>query len=140
MNDQQQKEIDEGLERLADVGQVVKALPEDMPSMAWRSSLNERLREVAPPTRRPKRRFAWLGGVSLAGAAALAILMVNRPGEIKNHAVVNRDTGLEAAIIAAHEESVGAYEVTTAGMTLRPTREEGLNEEIDWNASDLGTL
>lgn len=140
MNDKHWKEIDEGLERLADIGQVVKSLPEDVPSMAWRSSLNERLREVAPPVRKPVRLLAWLGGASLAGAAALAIFMAGRPDAISTKPPMARDTGLEAAIVAAHEESVGAYEVTTAGMSLRPTREEGLDEEIDWNANDLGTL
>lgn len=140
MNENNWKEINEELEQLADIGRAVKALPEDVPSMAWRSSLNERLRDVAMPTRKPRLLFAWLGGASLAGAAVLAIFMVGRPSDLNHSPLPAKDFGLEAAIVAAHEESVGAYEVTTAGMSLRPTREEGADEEFDWNASDLGTL
>ncbi|MBV6458876.1 MAG: hypothetical protein HONBIEJF_02015 [Fimbriimonadaceae bacterium] len=140
MNDKHWNEIDEGLERLAGVGEVVKALPEDVPSMAWRSTLNERLRDAATPNRKPRRLLAWLSGASLAGAAALAIFIVNRPEAIGDKPNLSGESGLEAAIIAAHEESVGAYEVTTAGMSLRPTRDEGLDEDVDWNANDLGTL
>jgi hypothetical protein len=131
--------IDEQLERLDDIGRLVRALPEDVPSLAWRSALNEKLRHVQP--RSPKRRLslAWLGGSAIAGAAAITMFFLFKPSGPTEKVLVS-DAGLEAAIMAAHEESAGAYEVTVAGASLRPTKLESLDEELDWTTVEHGSL
>lgn len=58
-------------EDLESIGRLVKELPEDTPSMVWRSQLSQRL----AAEQKPKRPFAaWLPGVLAAASAALVIV------------------------------------------------------------------
>lgn len=60
-----------------DLVRLVRSLPEETPSLAWRSALNERVRAESR-ARRQRRRWAfWSGGLATAAAsAAFALVFV----------------------------------------------------------------
>src|SRR5690349_17852521 len=73
-NQSSKPSIDELLDSEAQqiVMRTVKALPEDVPSMAWRGDLNERLIATAARTR-ARRRIWWVISPSFGLAAAAVI-------------------------------------------------------------------
>ena len=125
--------LDERLQTPAQMAlrQVVKALPEDMPSLAWRSVLNERL--VAATAARRARQRRWLfGGSSFAGlalAAGLAFVVFLpkhpvEPAANPNSGNVVRNSNnpvtapsLEDQLLASHNDSVTSQDVVGAGLT-----------------------
>jgi hypothetical protein len=110
------------------IRQVVKALPEEMPSLAWRSALNERL--AASTAARHARRRRWLfGGSSFAGLALAAglALVVFMPRHVEPSAgpsttpVASRGGSqsgpLLDELLASHNDSVTSQDVVGAGLT-----------------------
>jgi hypothetical protein len=94
------------------VREVVRSLPEETVSLAWRSSLNEELLKMAKP-RRPWYTLMWRPAVALAFAGALATVALLRTPEV----APNRDVRMEAALLAAHEQATALTEVTGSGLT-----------------------
>lgn len=118
----------------------VGALPEDQPSLAWRSALNERLREQQP---RPRFHswFLYPGlGLATAGALALVIWMA-QPAPV---GTPPSGPTLEAALVSTHLESVRASEIAGAGMaphdiaTLHTASAD--RAEFEWNVMEAETL
>lgn len=98
----------------------VRALPdEDVPSLAWRSALNESVRGEADRRARKRWRLTLLRpALGLAAAASLAlVLFVPRPSP-KPAPVGSR---LEAGLIALHEDSVRTADIVGSGV--RPYEE-----------------
>lgn len=116
----------------------VQGLPEDLPSMAWRSGLNESLKQLSQRSK-PKSRLGWrwisASAVSLVGAGALLFMLmkphVGPPPSGPNSSV-------EAALVASHIESVSAIE-SGAAITPRPTA-NSLDGNSPWNEADIEAL
>lgn len=74
------------------------------PSMAWRSTLNERLAELAP---KPKRRWAIYSATTLVAVAAAVIVLVITPHSTVPETSTPPDE-LEMALAQAHEDADAA--------------------------------
>lgn len=101
------------------VSNAVACLPEDEPSLEWRSRLNQELKKHARPHRpAPQARFRWLlGGGAAAVAASAAIVAVfvhgmakpSVPSEASPNAAAVAERGeptIEEMMIQAHRDSV----------------------------------
>jgi len=127
------------------IRKVVQALPEDSLSMAWRSSLNEQLLQVAV-VQKKKQRWNWaikpVVGLSFAMAlAGVVLFMPAHPHSSKPPTVANR--GLESAIITDHHNSALLDEVSTAGLNASETKTEANPQDPDdgiWSESDVESL
>lgn len=125
---------------------VVRALPEDSVSMAWRSALNERLLAEAVT---PKRRFAWLNfswrpAVGLALAGALAGIIIFRPNSAAPATSAHGATAsLEAELITTHTQYATFVDVAGLGalpMDTAYASRQGTDETPDWSELDLESL
>jgi hypothetical protein len=112
--------IDEKLNResLQTIGSLVRDLPEDVPSMAWRSALNERILAEAPKPRRAIWGWMLRPAVGLSVAAALAAVVIFRPAPSATEGV-----GIESVLIQMHQEETRLSGLTGAGMTVTEMRE-----------------
>lgn len=124
------------------VQKLIRSLPEDSLSMAWRSSLNEQLLTVAS-TQRKKRRFLWIVrpacGLSLACVFALVVMFQPRV----HHSTTVPDRGIETAIMSDHHYSSVMNEVSGAGLSLNEITNDANTEDPDvdqWNESDVQGL
>jgi hypothetical protein len=113
---------------------LVGALPEDEPSMAWRSELNEKLLSLqAKPRARWWASWRPMAGLAVAGALALTLL-VRSPQADPNPQV----TGLDEVLIAAHRESAARQEIGAASVSsLRSDTGSG---PAYYDEVDLSTL
>lgn len=115
-------------------------LPEEEPSLAWRSALNERLREMKPKP--GLRRRLLYPGFGLAAAAALAVVFWT--AQLSNDEPPAIGPTLEAALVSTHRDSVRAAELAGAGMaphdlaTLHKSSPE--EPQFEWNELDVETL
>lgn len=101
--------LDGDAERLS--RHAMASLGEDSPSLAWRSSLNQRLSQVS---RRRRQAVYWRFGVAASGVAAATVFVLSfmapmnteeRPSpRIADH---HRASSLEDAIIGEHESQMG---------------------------------
>jgi hypothetical protein len=93
----------------------VREMPdEDVPSLAWRSALNESIRVEAERKARKRWRLALLRpAFGLAAAASLAFVLF-APRPVPTSAPVG--SRLEAGLIALHEDSVRTAEIVGAGV------------------------
>ncbi|MDX2065714.1 MAG: hypothetical protein SFX74_08245 [Fimbriimonadaceae bacterium] len=101
---------------------AVKAMPEDVPSMAWRSALNDRLREESAKVERKRRWRMWLpgrswtgNGLAVAMAAAITFVMLVPRGPS------GRDRGpadFESMLIETHRVETSLANVTGSGLSV----------------------
>ncbi len=133
----------EGPEELK-VARVVKAIPEEVPSMAWRSALNERVLDAAK--RKQKRRLwarIWvpMASVGSAGAVATIALAVWFGGSTPTE-TPNGPTSLEASMVAVHRENVHFADIAGPGLSeadaVPSKRTDG--GEVQWEEGDLEAL
>lgn len=97
------------------VRQLVSGLPEETPSMIWRSELNERLRREADKTRARKRRLLFFSPM-LGFATVLLITAIwwqPRMSATGSNAT-NAPVSLESALAAAYGDQIDS----TTGSTL----------------------
>lgn len=132
--------LDEALANQTISGLLMKALPEEQPSMAWRSLLNERILAIAAAS---KRRSRWLSiwrpaiGLGLAGALAV-VFMVNRPSQ---RPVDHPRARVESGLVEAHQMSVEATEIAGPGLAQHEAIATQKNDDLyDWSESDIETL
>lgn len=101
------------------VAEWVRGLPEETPSMAWRATLNEKVRAEAQTRARARWRWSLARpALGLATAAALAfVVLVPRPAlrtaPAKGH--------LEASLVALHEQSVETADIVGIGLGASET-------------------
>ena len=107
------------------VARLVAALPDEAPSLVWRSGLNEALRVQSLRVQRRKRFFfvarPMLG---LATACALAVIVWVRPSvphpvaqnSISAVSMVAQRPNVEAALVDLHRDDVRAMDVAGAGL------------------------
>jgi hypothetical protein len=97
--------LDEAIEGGAASKGLVEALPDALPSLAWRSRLNERLM-AAVPQRSPWWRRAFAPTLATAGAAACALFLWNlnlKGGSVPTDG--GEAASLEQMLISAHQEA-----------------------------------
>lgn len=119
---------------------LMREIPQDQVSMAWRSQLNERLLSLGA---RQKAASRWMGiwrpvmGLGLAGALALVFVSQRVP----THAQTPRKpANLEAALLEIHADSVSYTQIAGAGLApheAEPVRQSLPAEDIHWTSSDL---
>lgn len=105
-------------------------LPEDEPSLAWRSELNQKLTALQ---RAPKAPWwaTWrpIAGLALAGALALTMFFgAPKPETVQSQAA------LDEVLIAAHRESVARQEIGAAPVSALQSdtgNQPALFDEVD---------
>ena len=122
------------------VRKLVANVPDDELSMAWRSSLNERLRAEAAPA--PKRqRMAWFLrpalGLAFAGALAAVVMLRTSPMETPT---VRKSGNLEAALVQDHQQTIVMSDVAGFGMNPMESRPTETSMGEDWSEVDFESL
>lgn len=108
LSEAEQTALTEALE--ADgVREVLRSLPYEEPSLAWRSRLNERLRALAGTQRKPA---VWRWAAMFAAGAACGVMASLWIGMNRNLPVVD----FEAALLAARQESVSYLEISAGSF------------------------
>lgn len=112
------------------VKRLVAELEEDVPSLAWRSALNEQLAKQTPASKQSKR--SWLGrwgwtGLALAGALAVVAIVplvrkTSAAGDLAPKAPI------EATLVAAHQESSSAIALATNAYNSEKAGNQVQNE------------
>ena len=101
------------------VMRTVRAMPEDVPSMAWRGALNSRLAEKAARAR-SRRRMWWVVSPSF-GVVATAVLFVTVFMPPHPHAPIPPQlapaVSLEDQLFASHSDSVTSQDVVGSGLS-----------------------
>ena len=114
---------------------MVGSLPEDVPSMTWRSDLNERIRaEVVRLRRRRTLRFVLAPSLTCALSACVALVVwVGNSSPVLPH----HQDGIEAALVATHQQ--GVTQVADAGLTFTETESyaDSIPNRETWTDSDL---
>jgi hypothetical protein len=121
------------------IREVVKRLPEDSLSLAWRSSLNERLHAIRPVS--VWRSFlsrSWRPAFGLALSGCLAILVTLRhtePPAPVHHSI-------EASLVQAYDDSTRVDDLVGPGLSSHEVGDttRDLDSSSDWSESDLGAL
>jgi hypothetical protein len=120
--------------------QIVKALPEDTPSLHWRSSLNERILALGPMKKRLSA-FAitvrTLAGASVACLVCLGVFMWQSRNSEVGPQKTESGPGLASALINEHRDSVESGEITGAGISGTPEANNLVESTQD---SDLDAL
>lgn len=87
---------------------AVSTLDDDSPSMAWRSSLNQRLTQVS---KRRRTAVYWRFGAAASAVAAVSVLVVSfiQPFEAPSQPPtrVAAESSVEEAILTDHEGQMG---------------------------------
>ncbi len=84
----------------------VESLPDEGPSMLWRSQLERRLR--LEHKRRRVRTWFGLGSMVAAAAAAGLFLWLGLDAPQRTHYAPNQTTGVEEMLVTSHWDSVSA--------------------------------
>jgi hypothetical protein len=118
---------------------LVRDLPEDVPSMAWRSELNEKLRAMSDQP--VARRTPWWMRFGFAGAATTAVVALIVIGPWRAQSAVPSGS-LELAILLEHRDYAVLGEVSGTGLlpneAVRAT--ESSPNSFQWSEEDLYSL
>jgi hypothetical protein len=141
----------------------VAQLPDESPSLAWRSALNDAVRASTPIGEtaerigldvalesRPQAEVSRLvqalpeevpsriaGAIAFAGAGALALVIALNPSLPAGGGTPPTEATLEARLIAAHQESTSALDL--GASNLAPPTSNGHRNQT-WSELDLETL
>lgn len=121
--------------------EMLKSMPEDTVSMAWRSDLNERIASVVAVKQR-RRRFAWVlsPALGLGLAGALAITMLTKTPTSPNLGQPPKPS-IETNLVASFRDSMNYTDVT--GVGLNPdevVRSRSIPVVYDPDEVDFGSL
>ena len=99
---------------------LIHSLPEETPSMAWRSSLNERLRAEAKTVQAKRKTRLWtfstLGtGFAAASVVALALLSAPLPVSNPSNPISGPVAASEVDLLALHGEASATADVSATG-------------------------
>ena len=123
------------------VRQLVSGLPEDTLSMAWRSSLNEKLMQNAKQNRR-RQLLTWTLrpalGLGLAGIFAFVVMF--RASTVSEPAPVHKTNQLEAALVHDHEQNLLMSDVAGVGLNPIESRPTQSTESDAWSEVDFESL
>lgn len=120
--------------------QMVGRLPEESVSLAWRSSLNEKLRAQQAKRQRRERVF-WVLRPASALAVAATVFGVYLGGNPRPVATVERPN-IEVYMVEAHRQTETVSLVSASGMGAFDLPRNGVSNSmtIDWEEVDLGAL
>ena len=123
------------------VRNLVSSVPDDELSMAWRSSLNERLLVTAQQTQKKKQRVAWFlrpaMGLSLTGALAALLMIRTAPMTMP---AVRSSGNLEAALVQDHQQNLVMSDVAGLGVNPMESRPTESIMSDDWAEVDFESL
>ena len=122
------------------VHEVVKALPEETLSLAWRSELNTRLRNEIVHKKRVNL-FGWVwkpaAGVALAGALAVGFFFRTPEANL-----APPSGGIENALVNHYVDSTASWEVAGDGATVGDTKDSAPANSVpvDNDQEDVGAI
>jgi len=125
------------------IAEMIQALPDEEPELAWRSNLSAKIHAVAGQRQR-KQRFNWLLrptlGIGAAAALAVVFMYKSEPASVSVDREI-RLPSLEQEILSAHQEASQAGQVWSA-MSVEDGRVAATPavQEYRWDDLDLGTL
>lgn len=126
------------------ISEMVQALPEDEPALAWRSELSAKIHAVAA-SRERKRRFNWTLrpalGIGAAAVLAVTFMIKSETGTVGS-GIEAPPPSLEQQILSAHMEATQSNQVWGALRAIEEARPVSAPaaEEYRWDDLDLGTL
>lgn len=133
-----ENELDEKLNTSGQlqVRDLVKGLAEDQVSMAWRSSLNEKLLQAAPV-----KRSAWSRilrpALGLAAAGALALTFVMQQPEAKGVISGGNSSALEARLMADHQQTIALVDLSGPGLSPDETNYVSSEPSTDYDSLEV---
>lgn len=118
------------------IANIVRSLPQDEMSLAWRSDLNSKLAASAAPPKPSLARLVWrpVAGLAIASVLTFAIV-VSRP---QSSEIAVR-TELESAIGGAHVVAQTNAELIGFGVEPLPSQAVGQTASFDREV-DLGAF
>ena len=127
------------------VAKVVKELPEEVPSMAWRSQLSATIMVEAAKTRKRRAKLNFMrAGAGLALAACLSVFVLLRVGHQSTTPLKvlspAASQSFEAAMVQVHEESSTVRDVTGTGLSASDLRSESAAGSSSLDQEDVGDL
>jgi hypothetical protein len=119
------------------IREAVRALPDETPSLAWRSALNAALQnEAARRRRRVAFGWVWKPSAGLALAAGLALIVI---AKLPSPTPTPRtDAGIERATVNSYLNSKSSWELTGDGLTTNEARDTDGSQDPDWFREDIG--
>lgn len=128
--------LDEMLSGKSAVAQVVNSLPEDEPSLAWRSELNSKLSAMTPKPRKSNfLKIFTAVAVPAAAAVALGLLVFPKlnpsPNSVSIPEVTSNTGGIEEELLLAHNS---AEERAALPVSL-PAEPAG--SSYDWSSLEM---
>lgn len=121
--------------------QVVRDLPQDDLSMAWRSGLNEQLRAIAEVKRKRRLWVNWALKPALGLGATSAAMFVMFASTM--HTPTTKSTTIEGLLVEEHRRSSTLPLVSEVGAgALDAANEASVKTPAlpDWNESDTESL
>jgi len=119
---------------------LVQSLTDEIPSLAWRSDLNEKIRAQKSTRPRAGWRWMWRPSLGFAMAAALAVVMYVR---FAPERTVTHDGTVEAAMMLSHQDLTEAADVSGPGLSMQEAMSPdttSTSEPNDWDQQDVASL
>jgi hypothetical protein len=119
------------------MGKLVGSLPDEEPSLAWRSQLNDKLRAMPARAKRTMWQVIWkpTAGLALAGALAVAVILLPQTPEVERPVP---GAAVADAMFAAHRETVAHHELEA--VPVESLKADTDTVPFEWNDADLSTL
>lgn len=124
-------------EDLRQIATLVKGIPEDEPSLAWRAQLNAKLESVTPFRRRRLSWPLWSGAVATAAICAV-VFFGSRPDTQTVRPDLAATTA--SALVNAHVESVARQDLGLASSSDLKADRGTSSDDYNWDVVDLSTL
>lgn len=123
------------------VAAMVKALPDDELSLAWRSELNAKLKALE---KRKRRRAgphpaALVGGIGASVLAAVLLLFAMMPSR-SGPSGLPPSQDLERQLLTAHLASADPSEAAGEGVSSVDEAQQTASDAQDWHSEDLEPL
>ena len=118
---------------------MVRELPEESLSLAWRSELNERLRQIQPKSRvRSRFERSWKPALGLALASCLAMVVTLRGPSVQPA----QSHGLEDTLVSSYSERTTMEDLASDGLSIHEVSETTLAADTSnqWTETDLDSL
>lgn len=138
---QEEAILDAKLVESSGVAPLLKQVSDEVPSMAWRSELNEKLQTVARPRATQNRISRWLVPATAIAAATILFSMFSpKQAATMPDAVAAKTPTIEAQLVSAHRDSVAILDVSSAGELTMDRNDGSLMEGDEWAPTDLSPL
>jgi len=125
------------------VARAVGNLPNDEPSLAWRSQLNAKLTAASAKQKKKVVRFriwSYSTGVSLSAIACAVLFFAILPGKLTSSKPASEET-IEGQMLAAHNSAARSADIAGEGFSSLDDAETVLERDADeWKKEDLEAL